>query len=103
MSVKPQIGVDRKLSRAGKPITTVTTAIVRQLAGFVWSNCARGWRLRSQSRIRQILNDPAVAEMLCPSYPIGARRLIQAGGYCGAFNRDNVSLVDISEDGLAGC
>jgi len=26
----------RKLSRAGKPITTVTTAIARQLAGFVW-------------------------------------------------------------------
>ena len=25
----------RKLSRAGKPITTVTTAIARQLAGFV--------------------------------------------------------------------
>ena len=27
----------RKLSRAGKPITTVTTAIARQLAGFVWA------------------------------------------------------------------
>jgi transposase len=26
-----------KLSRAGKPITTVTTAIARQLAGFVWA------------------------------------------------------------------
>ena len=27
----------RKLSRAGKPITTLTTAIARQLAGFVWA------------------------------------------------------------------
>lgn len=27
----------RKLRRAGKPITTVTTAIARQLAGFVWA------------------------------------------------------------------
>jgi len=27
----------RKLSRAGKPITIVTTAIARQLAGFVWA------------------------------------------------------------------
>jgi hypothetical protein len=27
----------RKLSLAGKPITTVTTAIARQLAGFVWA------------------------------------------------------------------
>lgn len=27
----------RKLSRAGKPITTVTTAIARQLVGFVWA------------------------------------------------------------------
>lgn len=27
----------RKLSRAGKPATTVTTAIARELAGFVWA------------------------------------------------------------------
>lgn len=27
----------RKLSRAGKPVQTVTTAIARQLAGFVWA------------------------------------------------------------------
>jgi transposase len=27
----------RKLSRAGKPVNTVTTAIARQLAGFVWA------------------------------------------------------------------
>ena len=28
---------NRKLRHAGKPITTVTTAIARQLAGFVWA------------------------------------------------------------------
>lgn len=27
----------RKLARAGKPVTTVTTAIARELSGFVWS------------------------------------------------------------------
>jgi transposase len=27
----------RKLSRAGKPVNTVTTAIARQLAGFIWA------------------------------------------------------------------
>jgi len=32
----------RKLSRAGKPATTVTTAIARELAGFVW---AIAWQL----------------------------------------------------------
>ena len=27
----------RKLTRAGKPVTTVTTAIARELVGFVWA------------------------------------------------------------------
>jgi transposase len=27
----------RKLTKAGKPATTVTTAIARELAGFVWA------------------------------------------------------------------
>jgi transposase len=31
----------RKLTRAGKPATTVTTAIARELAGFVWAIAAK--------------------------------------------------------------
>jgi transposase len=31
----------RKLTRAGKPATTVTTAIARELAGFVWAIAAQ--------------------------------------------------------------
>jgi len=47
-------------------------------------------------RIRRLVKDPERAEMLCPRYPIGTRRLIQADGYYECFNRDNVSLVDIT-------
>lgn len=51
-----------------------------------------------RSKIRQIVRDPVVAERLCPQFPIGTRRLIQADGYYECYNRDNVTLVDILED-----
>src|SRR6202007_1944950 len=42
---------------------------------------------------------PAVAEKLTPrSYPIGAKRMCVDTGYYAAFNRDNVSLVDLTEE-----
>lgn len=47
-------------------------------------------------QIRTLVKDPELAEMLCPNYPIGTRRLIQADGYYECFNQDNVSLVNIS-------
>lgn len=50
-----------------------------------------------RDKIRGIVKDPAVAERLCPKYPIGTRRLIQADGYYECFNRDDVSLIDIGE------
>lgn len=48
-------------------------------------------------QIRKLVNDPVLAEQLCPQYPIGTRRLIQADGYYECFNRDNVKLVNIAE------
>lgn len=49
-----------------------------------------------RDRIRETVQDPAVAELLCPrSYPVGAKRLCQSDDYYAMFNRPNVSLVDI--------
>ncbi len=47
-----------------------------------------------RDKIRGIVKDPVLAEKLCPTFPIGTRRLIQADGYFECFNQDNVSLVD---------
>jgi cation diffusion facilitator CzcD-associated flavoprotein CzcO len=49
-----------------------------------------------RGKIRQIVKDPVTAELLCPKdYPIGAKRICMDTGYYDAFNRDNVSLVDV--------
>ncbi len=47
-------------------------------------------------KIRERVNDPAVAELLCPKdHPFGTKRLCVDTGYYETFNRDNVSLVDV--------
>ncbi|MFJ3778999.1 flavin-containing monooxygenase [Streptomyces sp. NPDC090075] len=51
-----------------------------------------------RDRIRGTVRDPAMAEALCPTYPIGTRRLCLEIGYYDAFNQDNVSLVDLRDD-----
>jgi cyclohexanone monooxygenase len=51
-----------------------------------------------RGKIREQVKDPVLAGKLCPSYPIGTRRLILEIDYYEAFNRDNVSLVDMRED-----
>jgi cyclohexanone monooxygenase len=49
-------------------------------------------------KIRTIVKDPGKAELLTPkSYPIGTKRLCVDTGYYETYNRDNVSLVDISQ------
>ena len=49
-----------------------------------------------RDRIREIVADPAVAELLCPrGFPVGAKRLAQSDDYYAMFNRPNVTLVDI--------
>jgi cyclohexanone monooxygenase len=50
-------------------------------------------------KIRKIVKDPKVAERLVPtSYPIGAKRICVDTGYYDTFNRDNVTLIDLSEE-----
>lgn len=49
-----------------------------------------------RNKIRSIVKDPDVAEILCPDdHPIGTKRLILDTGYFETFNRDNVTLVDV--------
>ena len=51
-----------------------------------------------REKIRPRIKDPAVADKLLPKgYPILTKRLCADTNYFEAFNRDNVSLVDIRE------
>jgi cyclohexanone monooxygenase len=49
-----------------------------------------------RSRIRDIVDDPDVAERLSPrNHPFGTKRPCLDTGYYGTYNRDNVTLVDV--------
>ena len=50
-----------------------------------------------RNKIRGIVEDPAVAELLCPHDALGCKRLCVDTGYFETFNRPNVSLVDVSK------
>ena len=50
-------------------------------------------------KVREIVKNPETAEKLIPrTYPLGSKRLCVDTGYFEVFNRDNVTLVDISKD-----
>lgn len=46
-------------------------------------------------KIRGVVSDPEVADLLCPPNIIGGKRMCVDTNYYATFNRDNVSLVDI--------
>ena len=49
-----------------------------------------------RARIRSIVRDPAVADLLSPTdHPIGAKRICIDTDYYETYNRDNVTLVDV--------
>jgi cation diffusion facilitator CzcD-associated flavoprotein CzcO len=48
-----------------------------------------------RGKIREIVDDPSVAELLCPDNVIGCKRLCLDTDYYQTFNRDNVRLVDV--------
>jgi len=50
-----------------------------------------------RAKIREIVKDPQVAEMLCPDHVIGCKRPCSDTGYFEAFNRSNVTLVDVGK------
>ncbi len=49
-------------------------------------------------KLRSIVRDPTVAELLSPTQVIGCKRLCVDSGYWETFNRENVTLVDISSE-----
>jgi cation diffusion facilitator CzcD-associated flavoprotein CzcO len=49
-------------------------------------------------KIREIVKDPAIADKLMPDHFVMTKRPILENGYWEAFNRDNVTLVDLRED-----
>jgi cyclohexanone monooxygenase len=47
-------------------------------------------------KVRAVVADPAVAELLVPAdHPIGAKRIVTDDGYFETYNRDDVRLVDL--------
>ena len=51
-----------------------------------------------RNKIRETVEDPETARKLLPDYYFGTKRLILDNGYFEAYNRPNVSLVDLRED-----
>lgn len=51
-----------------------------------------------RGEIRRIVDDPVVAEALCPAHVFGCRRIVIGTDYYESFNRPNVSLVDVAAD-----
>ncbi|MEM7191085.1 MAG: NAD(P)/FAD-dependent oxidoreductase, partial [Pseudomonadota bacterium] len=49
-----------------------------------------------REKIRETVDDPATAELLCPSNTIGCKRLCVDTNYYATYNLPHVSLVDIS-------
>lgn len=55
-----------------------------------------------RGKIRERVDDPAVAELLCPDdHPFGTKRLCVDTDYYEAYNRDNVTLVSLRESPIA--
>ncbi len=55
-----------------------------------------------RARIRETVRDGTTARALCPSHPIGCKRLCVDTGYYATFNRANVRLVDLNAQPLEG-
>jgi cyclohexanone monooxygenase len=54
-----------------------------------------------RDKIRAIVDDPETAELLAAKgYPIGTKRICVDSHYFETFNRDNVTLVDVSENAI---
>ncbi len=50
-----------------------------------------------RNKIRAAVSDPMTAELLCPTTMVGCKRLCVDTNYYETYNRDNVTLVDVSE------
>jgi len=55
-----------------------------------------------RNKIRQIVKDPGVAEILAPKdHPIGTKRICVDTRYYETYNRPNVTLVDVRRNAIA--
>ena len=52
-----------------------------------------------RGKIAEIVDDPQTAALLTPAGLIGCKRLVVDTGYYETYNRSNVSLVDVSDQG----
>jgi cation diffusion facilitator CzcD-associated flavoprotein CzcO len=53
-------------------------------------------RLFYEEKIRAVVNDPALAELLIPNdHPIGTKRICTDSNYFQTFNQSNVSLISV--------
>ena len=50
-----------------------------------------------RNKIRSTVKDPATAESLCPTTPVGCKRLCVDTGYYATYNRPNVTLVSVKD------
>ena len=51
-----------------------------------------------RSKIREVVEDPETAEKLSPDNVFGCKRLCVDTDYWATYNRDNVELVDVSDE-----
>ena len=51
-----------------------------------------------RKKIRAIVKDPKTADLLCPKYSFAIKRPPVSNFYFESYNKDNVSLVDVSND-----
>lgn len=50
-----------------------------------------------RNKIREVVKNPATAQLLLPDQVIGCKRLCVGTNYYETYNRDNVELVDVSQ------
>ena len=59
------------------------------------------WCSFIEGKIRALVDDPATADKLIPTHRFGQKRPPFVAGYYEAFNRPNVTLVDLNESAIA--
>lgn len=70
-----------------------TKAFPDQMVSKVANDTAREY---VEAKIREMVEDPEVADQLIPTdHPIGTKRIVTDTGYFQTYNRDNVTLVNL--------
>jgi cyclohexanone monooxygenase len=81
---------ERRWAEGGLPFLGVFGDLLyNQAANDLAAEFVRG-------KIREIVHDPEVAELLSPSNVFGCKRLCVDTGYWETYNRPNVTLIDVS-------